>query len=219
MCFSATASFGSAIVLTIIGVATVRKTNTTSQLPFSFIPFVFAIQQICEGFIWLSFTDNHFLQWRYLCTYIFLTSAYIIWPVLIPYSVMKLEQNVIRKKILLIIFGIGLSTSIIYGYAIVLKPTACILLGRHILYQLSYPSWILIEGSFFYGVATMLPHIVSSTKKVWILGFLITLSYIVARIYFHDYLISVWCYFAALISATIYFILKSINSADKKTAD
>lgn len=46
MCFSANASFGSAIVLALIGVAAIRKTKSTDQLIFSLIPFVF-ITAIC----------------------------------------------------------------------------------------------------------------------------------------------------------------------------
>ena len=54
MCFSASASFGAGIVLSSIGIATITKTQSRSQLSLAFIPLIFAVQQFSEGFLWLS---------------------------------------------------------------------------------------------------------------------------------------------------------------------
>ena len=54
MCFSATASFGASAVLGVIGVAAVAKAKTKPQRLFASIPLVFAVQQLSEGFLWLS---------------------------------------------------------------------------------------------------------------------------------------------------------------------
>ena len=40
MCFSAGASFGAGVLLSVIGVASVKKTSSSSQLIFASIPFV-----------------------------------------------------------------------------------------------------------------------------------------------------------------------------------
>jgi hypothetical protein len=54
MCFSASASFGASLVLSVIGVATIKNTRHREQLPFASIPFVFAVQQFSEGVLWLT---------------------------------------------------------------------------------------------------------------------------------------------------------------------
>jgi len=39
------------------------------------------------------------------------------------------------------------------------------------------------------------------------MGVLVLLSYLVTKLFFEDYVLSVWCFFAAIISVMIYFIL------------
>lgn len=57
MCFSASASFGAGVVLSTIGIITFKKTEAKSQLVFASIPFIFAVQQISEGFLWLALAN------------------------------------------------------------------------------------------------------------------------------------------------------------------
>jgi hypothetical protein len=55
---------------------------------------------------------------------------------------------------------------------------------------------------------------------MWLFGILITISCLVSGIFFAQYLTSVWCFFAALISALIYWILgESRSRAGLLTAD
>ena len=54
MCFSANASFGAGVVLTIIGVAAIKKVQHPSQILFASIPLLFAVQQISEGILWIT---------------------------------------------------------------------------------------------------------------------------------------------------------------------
>ena len=52
MCFSAGASFTSAGILTILGILSIKKAPREYRL-FAMMPLFFAIQQYCEGIIWL----------------------------------------------------------------------------------------------------------------------------------------------------------------------
>lgn len=49
MCFSATASFIASTTLCVIGVATLKNTKASDEVPFAMIPFIFGIQQLIEG--------------------------------------------------------------------------------------------------------------------------------------------------------------------------
>ena len=80
MCFSASASFGAAIVLSAISVSTIKKTQQPSQLYFAIIPLIFCLQQISEGFLWLSLTNPSYASLQQPMTYIFLFFAQILWP-------------------------------------------------------------------------------------------------------------------------------------------
>ena len=61
MCFSATASFSAGALLLGIGTLTLRSALATRQrhaLPFAAIPMLFAMQQLIEGVIWLTFAEE-----------------------------------------------------------------------------------------------------------------------------------------------------------------
>ena len=54
MCFSATASFTAGTALTAVGGLTVRKSRGKAELPLALVPLLFGIQQLTEGVLWLS---------------------------------------------------------------------------------------------------------------------------------------------------------------------
>ena len=97
MCFSANASFGSAAVLSLIGVVTMRKASTSAQLALGCFPFIFALQQLSEGFVWFSFTSLSTAGWQSIPIYFFLVFSHVIWPVWIPLSIFLIEKRNDRK--------------------------------------------------------------------------------------------------------------------------
>ena len=50
MCFSPEASFAGGIVITAIGVATIRKVHKPSQILFACIPFFLGFNKLLKGF-------------------------------------------------------------------------------------------------------------------------------------------------------------------------
>ena len=55
MCFSATASFSAGAVLLGLGALTLKSARRPRELLYAAIPLLFAIQQLSEGVIWLTF--------------------------------------------------------------------------------------------------------------------------------------------------------------------
>lgn len=78
MCFSAIASFSAGSVLTVAGVITTQKVTTKGQIAFAAIPFLFGIQQLCEGFVWLSLTHQEYAHWQQAATHAFLFFAHAL---------------------------------------------------------------------------------------------------------------------------------------------
>ncbi|WP_413166439.1 DUF6629 family protein [Capilliphycus salinus ALCB114379] len=58
MCFSATASFTATVTLVILGTATLIETPSKKELLLGVFPILFAIQQFCEGLVWLSLNSS-----------------------------------------------------------------------------------------------------------------------------------------------------------------
>lgn len=216
MCFSTSASFGAGAVLAVIGVVTIKKAKEPNQILFAGIPFLFSLQQIDEGFLWLALTNNYSAAMKEITTYIFLFIAQVIWPLLVPLSISLLEKNGKRKTFLQVSIFIGAIISVYLTYCLINYPVNSKIIGYHISYSQNYPASLSIIGGILYVLATVFPPLISSFKRMWYLGLSILISYIMTRIFYTDYIVSVWCFFASVISISVYAVMTDINNT--KTA-
>src|SRR5687767_5665806 len=122
MCFSAGASFGAGIVLTVIGTISIKKAGSSSQLFLAGVPLIFAVQQVSEGFLWLALSNPAYAFLQQFTTYAFLFFAQVVWPLWIPLSMMMAEENKKRRKILTILVGVGVFVIIERAYGLLNYP-------------------------------------------------------------------------------------------------
>ncbi len=207
MCFSAEASFIGGAVLTAIGIATITRNKQPSQRLFATIPFVFGIQQISEGFVWTaSKTPGNQLMLD-LAIYFFLFAALVIWPAMVPISVLLTEKPGTRKRVVLAFTVVGCAVALYNLGGMILTDVTAQIIGFHIVYTIGTPKEMEIVTTIAYLIATLLPMFFASTKKMPIFGIIVVISYIIAFIFYRESLASVWCFFAALCSAVIYWIV------------
>lgn len=211
MCFSATASFGAGIVLVAAGSVAMVKAKTPSQRVFAAIPLLFAVQQLAEGFVWLGLTYPEYRAGLQFATFTFLIFAQIVWTLWIPFSLLLLEEDALRKTILRILLGAGVTLSVYHVWGLMAHPITSQVLDCHIFYDVEYLRPYKLYSGFAYGIASIVPCFFSSVKRMWWLGAAFLLSYIATQIIYTTYVISVWCFFAALLSTIVIFILQSMN--------
>lgn len=207
MCFSATASFTAGIVLSGIGIATLRKTHSRSQFMFASIPLIFSAQQLCEGVLWLAMTKPAYAELQAPFTFLFLFFAQVVWPIWVPLSILQLDPKNKRRLAQKIMVGVGGMLSLYLAFCILNFDIESSIVGHHIAYTKDYPASLAIYSGIFYVVATITPSFLSGYKHLWMLGTSILISYILAALFYEDSTVSVWCFFAAIISSTIYYIL------------
>lgn len=208
MCFSPEASFAGGIIISSIGIATITKVHNSSQVLFASIPLFFGIQQIVEGVLWLTIPDPEFAGIREISTYIFLIMADFLWPTMIPLSVLFMEKDIKRKRILRILLGLGIILSMYYAFCLLFYNVTPEIRGYHIYYKTDFPASLSMVAFIIYLIVTITPLFVSSIKRTHLMGILMFLSCLVTAIFFTQYLTSVWCFFAALLSAVIFWILR-----------
>ncbi len=201
MCFSATASFGSAAVLGSLGVGAIIKAKENRQIPFAAIPLIFGIQQCIEGFLWLAIRDSssHVIS----LTYGFLFFALLWWPLYIPLMAYCMEDFLMRKRILMILGLIGLGVGSALYLIFLHNPAMAQIINRCVYYPLNLPNWGWFAG--LYSVATLGPGIVSSKLPIRVFCALLFVFGLLAWIAYRVNFISVWCFFAALLSLVIFF--------------
>lgn len=215
MCFSVTASFVSGVVLAAIGVVTLKITRKPSHLVFAFIPVLFAIQQISEGFVWLTLQHSEYAQWQSVPIHVFMVFAHIVWPFWITLSALLLEKQSLRKKIIAMLFCMAIILSGSEVYYMMLTPISAVISGHHILYLFEYPRIYVIVTNIIYGLVTIVPCFISSIKRMWLLGFCFTASLIFSALFYQAHLLSVWCFFAAILSTIIYLIIDNHQKLGK----
>lgn len=211
MCFSASASFSAGIVLSVIGIASFKKVKAPSQIPFASIPLIFAIQQISEGFLWLALTDPAYDSMRQFSTITFLFFAQVVWPIWVPFSIFKLEKDEKRKIPAKILLLIGAVVSLCLAYCLISYPVRGEIIGHHIVYEQDYPAELSKYGGLLYIIATITPPFFSTIKRMWTLGAAIFISYVITSVFYEDYIVSVWCFFASIISISVYAIMWQIK--------
>lgn len=201
MCFSATASFTASLGLLVISILTLKKASRTYRIVAT-IPLFFSLQQTAEGIVWVS-EPGHVLH--HVATYIFLSFALIVWPIWIPFTCAYLETNPLRKQLLRLITLLGLLWSIaVLGIFISNQPHASIA-SCHIVYTfngyLPISRWLALG---LYCIPTVVPFFVSSQKRIFHFGWLLLFFLAITVLVWRAFLISVWCFLAALISMLVY---------------
>ena len=205
MCFSATASFVAGGSLSAIGVATISKAEHRSELPFATIPVLFGIQQIVEGVIWLTFS-NDAPALRHTMTYVYSVFSHVLWPIYVPFAIRFLEFTPWRRRALLAFQAMGILVGLYLLYSLVDRPITAQVVGNHIVYVT--PHFYLVPVTVLYVVATCVSAFFSSHRFVSLFGALGFLFFVAAAVIHASALISIWCFFYAILSLLIYIHLR-----------
>lgn len=216
MCFSATASFASAAILGVAGIASIKKTQSTNQLAFAAVPLLFAVQQLAEGFVWLSFSGIDQPAWQNSAIKTFLVFALIIWPIWVPLSALLIEKNGKRKVIQWLSLITGFVFACFTSYYMLNYNTGARIQNYHVYYIVDFPNRGSTLADTLYLIPTVVSLLVSSNKGLPVLGVLIFISFLITKFFYGDFVISMWCFFAAIASGLIYLLasnrIKSFNS-------
>lgn len=215
MCFSSEASFIASAVLCVTGVVTIKKIKNKSQLLFASIPLLFSIQQFSEGFVWVSKVNIKYAYFEYPAIYIFLVFALVIWPIIVPISITLIEPNVKRKKVLKYLSAMGILLSFYMIYTLLFCNISAQITSFHIHYQIEYPLMFMKFKGLFYFIPIVVSIFISSIRRMNIFGFVLVFSYVFTFVFFHEYITSVWCFFAAILSGLILFIIIESNKENK----
>src|SRR3989344_1704274 len=200
MCFSATASFIAGVSLSALGVATIKKAERPAEIPFAMIPLLFGVQQIIEGMLWLSFQFDAPLL-NMTMTYAFTLFSHVLWPIFVPFSIGLMETVAWRKKVILAFLLIGIAVGLYLLYWIVRFPVTS---GVDEIIVYVSPIFYKVPVMLLYLAATCVSSFFSSHKLINIFGALALLLFMVAYWFYTVAFFSVWCFFAAILSAVIY---------------
>jgi hypothetical protein len=200
MCFSATASFAAASVLLAVGAVALGRVRGPRELPFAAIPLLFGVQQLVEGVIWLSF-EHEAPALNAFMAHVYSFFSHILWPVFVPAAVLLIEPPGPRRRALAALLAMGLAVGAFLLHELVDYPVVAQVTGSHIEYVT--PPHCLRTASALYLVSTTASLMLSSHAWVRVFGVAALLSFALAYGAWTAWFVSVWCYFAALLSVIV----------------
>ncbi len=207
MCFSASASFISSTLLVSSGIYCISKVIQSHHyfyFPIASIPLLFGIQQAWEGMLWLSFNENS-PQGMKIYAFGFLFFSHFLWLFWMTIAALMVET---RKRFKYILTGLGI-LGFLYGVFLYLplffRPhwLSVNVLNGSIRYQIRVISTNIIHpyiGIFLYIVVSLTGLFLSNNKWLNYLGLMLVAAFIFTEFFFDYAFISVWCFFAAIIS-------------------
>lgn len=219
MCFSATASFGVAAALIPVGAYCVTRAARSDRrwLPLAACPLAFGLQQAVEGTLWLGIGAGDAALVATAARG-FLFFSHFFWLFWVPLSVLTLETEARRRRVLVVLtilgglFGASIYLPVLLneGWLVVGVAYHSITYKVATIYDDAVPNLMLrvvyaaiILSSLFIGTARGL-----RTFAVLILG-----SVVVAHLTFDYAFTSVWCFFAALLSLYILHMVRNVLAA------
>ena len=211
MCFSAEVSFATAAVLVPVGLVCLKQSIdiNKSYWAFALLPFLFGFQQFLEGIVWLALDGRH----EYLlrpAAFGFLFFSHFLWLVWIPFTGFRTETSCLKRKLFFITGIIGLLFGGTLYIPLLLQPDwVAISIQQHSVY---YDVRLVYDGilprhvsTMIYALIILVPLLLSSDRYHKVLGVLVTVSGLLTWAFFGLVFISVWCFFAAIISSYIFY--------------
>jgi hypothetical protein len=211
MCFSATASFIAAGSLSVAGIVTLRHVARPQQRAIAAIPLLFGIQQAVEGLIWLSFDQGSALPNSEL-TLLYSLFSHVLWPIYVPYAVRALEAVPWRRRALAVTQLAGVAVGLYLLYFLVRSPVTSRVLGAHIVYE--SPHFYIGAVMVLYLSATCASSLLASDRLIRLFGASSLATFVAAYAIHAATLVSVWCFFAAVLSFIVYIYMRGARTPE-----
>lgn len=225
MCFSASASFTAAGLISAVGICSLFKARSYPLCLFALTPLFFALQQALEGVVWLTLMqgDSTCLLNR-IGVYGFLFFAGVFWPIWVSACLFLLEDDKKRRQLLLVVFIIGIIAASKILFRLVALEHTAVISDHHINYPMfaltynitslqhvlySYALDLVLTGAYL--IAVIVPFFISSIKGMWIIGAITAVGFVVAAVFYALAFGSVWCFFGALATLATYYIVTNYN--------
>jgi hypothetical protein len=225
MCFSATASFAAAALLLPTGLEALRRCRGTGRselLPLALLPLGFALQQGLEGLVWRNLDRGAPGPaapdpWLTPLALAYLFFAYGFWPAWIPWCALQAARGRVGpapRAALRGLLGVGILLGLSLWLPLLADPAPAVPfpVGRSLHYgavDLLAGTPLAGGGPLLYLLLIALPLLLVPSKGIRLFGASLALSSLLAYGWWQQAFSSVWCFFSALLSLQILWILRA----------
>lgn len=223
MCFSAPASFVAGSVLLATGGVAVRSVwrGSRSALPLALTPFLFGVQQLAEGFVWLGL-ERHNPELTRNAALVFLFFALSFWPAWLPLCAACLDERPWARRLFGAVALVGTGWFALLFWPLLLHPDQYlqIELAHHSI-AYNYPAVPLMQLGprelfrALYMVMGGAPLIACTDRRARNFGLMLGGAALVTRLAYAHAFPSVWCFFAAVLAVYLSLALRQSPAKTK----
>lgn len=231
MCFSATASYSAAAVLVTTGLYAIQQARRLypPYWMWALVPVLFGIQQAFEGRVWQAIdAGNANTALPFVLGFHFFSHfLWLWWLPLCSYLVEPGKTSKIRKNFFVgcALFG-AFAGALTYSVMLLHPEWMKVAVREHsIIYDFIVPANISIPyvnsinipvtPVMLYGLTILVPLLFSSHRRISIFGGLVVLSMALASLAYNEAFVSVWCFFAAVISLYIVYMIRHLAAEEQ----
>ncbi len=216
MCFSESVSLTTSAILISVGIYCIKQALPNREyLPLACVPLVFGIQQVFEGVVWGGINSGS-SSTVYFGAMTFLFFSHWFWLFWVPFMVSCLEHH----RIIRLIADFFVIVGVCYGaflYIPLLFNSDWLFVDvvrGSIQYQARFigDSVPVALSRLLYAMTVLIPLCTSSRLDIRIWGIVIALFALISRLLFYYAFVSVWCFFAALISVYIIHVVAKLSN-------
>jgi hypothetical protein len=189
-----------------IGVATLTEVKHRRELLLAAVPWLFAVHQFTEGFVWLGLDHRLSSLVTHDAGAAYVLYAQGLLPFLLPMSVLLIEPTLHRRRRMLgfAILGGTLALYILWG--LIADPLQIFVRDHSIVYLNAIATTMVV--AVIYVIATCGALLFSGFRDLRIFGCLNVVGLIVVMLVRSYAFTSIWCAYAALVSVVLYFFFR-----------
>jgi hypothetical protein len=202
MCYSPEADMVAGVVIGAIGIDTLAHArNDRSLVALAALPAVFATHQAIEAVTWWGLQGRVPADVGSFATTAYLVIAFSLVPILVPYAIWRTEPVRRRRSWMAWFVVLGVAVAAMLTVALATGPHSASIGGRFISYHTSTPMGDLVAVFYVFAICT--PLILSSHRRLVVLGALNIPVVIGLWLLLAEGFISLWCVWAAATSIVI----------------
>ena len=207
VCFAPEADAAVGAIVVAVGVDALRHVSARQQLVLAALPMLFGLHQLTEAFVWWGL-QGHVAHWlERAAVWAYLLFAFSALPILVPIAVGLIERSSARRRVIGAFGVLAVAVAVALTIAVARSSIAVAIEGRHIAYRLE----ALDHGGVLtrlYVIATCGAMLASSYRDIAALGVLNVVAVPVLMWLTVSGFVSLWCFWAAIVSILIAFHLR-----------
>jgi hypothetical protein len=207
VCFSPGADVVVGGIVVAVGVDALRHVREPKQVLLASLPLLFGLHQIDEAFVWLGLQGRISESLGRVGIWIYVLFALAALPALVPVAVLAVERSAGRRRLIGGFAALGIAVGVALGISLFRGSVDAVINGRHIAYNVS----ALSQGrelTALYVVAACGALLLCSYRDLAALGLMNLIAVPVLMWMTVSGFISLWCFWAAIVSVVIDFHLR-----------